>query len=264
MKVHGIELNTRVTGEGPVLVWAHGLLTDMVFEDEIGWLDWDELAASLTLVRYDMRGHGRSQFTRDAAAYTWQSHAEDLIGVADALGLDRFVAGGQSMGAAAALLAALAVPKRVAALVLMTPPAAWERRVGQAELYRQLVKLVQDRGPSAYVDLMGRQARLKGWQYRDSSGNRQAYLRALERIQAPAVRSILAGAQQSDLPAKEALRTLEMPVLICGWENDPAHPVEMLSELKELLPRAAVMVADDAHGLRHWTTDVTDFLNSFL
>ena len=54
----------------------------------------------------------------------------------DTLEVDRVVLGGASMGAATALHSACFRPERVAALVLVIPPAAWETRHDQSKRYR--------------------------------------------------------------------------------------------------------------------------------
>ena len=80
---------------------------------------WDEqvpaLAATSTVVRYDVRGFGRS-VADETTGYT---HAGDLWQLVDHLGLDRVALVGLSMGGRIALEAALAAPQRVGSLVLL-------------------------------------------------------------------------------------------------------------------------------------------------
>jgi pimeloyl-ACP methyl ester carboxylesterase len=73
------------------------------------------------------------------------------FGIADQLGLERFVAGGVSLGCATALYAALVAPQRISALILGTPPTAWETRAAQAALYEQMAALVEARGTAALL-----------------------------------------------------------------------------------------------------------------
>ena len=80
---------------------------------------WDEqvpaLAARAPVLAYDLRGLGHS-FGDGITGYT---HPVDLWRLVDALGLDRVVLVGLSMGGRVALEAALLAPGRVAALVLL-------------------------------------------------------------------------------------------------------------------------------------------------
>lgn len=68
----------------------------------------------------DLRGHGRSD--APASGDYADSLAADIAAVVDALGLERFVLVGHSMGGAAALAYAGAHPERVAGLVLVGTP----------------------------------------------------------------------------------------------------------------------------------------------
>jgi esterase len=66
----------------------------------------------------DQRGHGDSDWAPDAD-YSIGAQREDIRGFADRLGLDRFVAVGQSMGAINGLAFAVAYPERLSALVMI-------------------------------------------------------------------------------------------------------------------------------------------------
>ena len=111
LDVPGGELYYEVEGEGPPVVFVHGLALDTRM--------WDDQASALaglaTVVRYDVRGFGRS--TRDAG--TPYSHADDLWRLLDHLGIGSAVLVGLSMGGRIVVEATLAAPGRVRALVLL-------------------------------------------------------------------------------------------------------------------------------------------------
>lgn len=71
-------------------------------------------------VALDVRGHGRSAPPRDGS-YALAAMGADVLAVADALGLPRFVLAGHSQGASVAIAAAAAAPGRVAGLLLLDP-----------------------------------------------------------------------------------------------------------------------------------------------
>lgn len=71
-------------------------------------------------VALDVRGHGRSAPPRDGS-YAVAAMGADVLAVADALGLRRFVLVGHSMGASVAIAAAGASPDRIAGLLLLDP-----------------------------------------------------------------------------------------------------------------------------------------------
>ena len=69
----------------PALVLVHGLgLTGAAFDKQF---EDPRLSDSLYLVRYDMRGHGRSGMPVEAAAYESIRHAQDFKVICEAYGL---------------------------------------------------------------------------------------------------------------------------------------------------------------------------------
>ncbi|HXM55057.1 MAG TPA: alpha/beta hydrolase [Candidatus Dormibacteraeota bacterium] len=98
-------------GTGPAaVVLLHGHLIDSG--------QWDgqfaEFARSFAVVRYDARGFGRSDLPAGPFAYH-----EDLLGLLDALGIERAALVGCSGGGMTAIDLALEHPERVTALVLV-------------------------------------------------------------------------------------------------------------------------------------------------
>jgi 3-oxoadipate enol-lactonase len=111
LELPGGELYYEVEGDGAPVVLVHGLALDTrMWDDQV-----PALADVATVVRYDVRGFGRS--ARDAA--TPYSHAADLWRLLDHLGIGEAVLVGLSMGGRIVVEAALAAPDRVRALVLL-------------------------------------------------------------------------------------------------------------------------------------------------
>jgi pimeloyl-ACP methyl ester carboxylesterase len=77
------------------------------------------LTAGYRVVRYDVRGHGRS--TAPATGYSWEHYQADLRALLDHLRLERVHLAGISMGGAIALQFALEEPGQVASLALLDP-----------------------------------------------------------------------------------------------------------------------------------------------
>lgn len=111
-EVNGTRLYYEVAGVGPALVLLHGFTLDArMWDDQVG-----DLARGFQVVRYDLRGFGRSALPGDQQ-YT---HAEDLRALLDYLGIDVAAAiVGMSMGGEVALSFALAYPAALQALVLV-------------------------------------------------------------------------------------------------------------------------------------------------
>src|SRR5262245_51195487 len=76
------------------------------------------LSADRPLVRWDMRGHGRTDSPQDQAAYTHEACLADMAALLDACGASRAILGGLSLGGYLSLQFRLAHPERVAALLL--------------------------------------------------------------------------------------------------------------------------------------------------
>jgi DNA-binding CsgD family transcriptional regulator/pimeloyl-ACP methyl ester carboxylesterase len=77
---------------------------------------YEGLAADLRLVRYDCRGAGLSD--RDVLEYSLDAHVQDVLGVADRLGVERFALLGFGHSGSAAISLAALHPDRVSHLVL--------------------------------------------------------------------------------------------------------------------------------------------------
>jgi pimeloyl-ACP methyl ester carboxylesterase len=103
-------IHAETAGEGRAIVLVHAGICDSGMWDA----QWRTLPAANRVVRFDMRGFGRSPVP--SVAY---SHARDLIAVMDAAGISEAALVGTSMGGRVALEAALAAPARVSALVLV-------------------------------------------------------------------------------------------------------------------------------------------------
>lgn len=103
-------------GAAPI-VMLHGLT-----DNGICWVRVaDALCGAYDIILPDTRGHGFSE--KPAGGYSIEERAADVAGLIDALGLDRPVLFGHSLGGQAASAVAALYPERVRAVVLEDP--AW-------------------------------------------------------------------------------------------------------------------------------------------
>src|SRR3989344_8533220 len=107
-----------VEGAGPPVVWLGGFKSDMTGTKAEALADW-ALAQGRAYVRFDYFGHGAS--SGDFAEGTITRWREDAIAVLNELTAGPLGLGGSSMGGWIACLAAMALPPRVAAMVLIAP-----------------------------------------------------------------------------------------------------------------------------------------------
>lgn len=108
-RVNGADLYYEISGDGPPVVLLHGGLCHLG--------QWDDLSARLSrehqVIRYDRRGHGRS-----ALPDVPYSHAADLTGLLEALGVRDTDLMAVSAGVGVAVEYAIAEPRSARRLVL--------------------------------------------------------------------------------------------------------------------------------------------------
>jgi pimeloyl-ACP methyl ester carboxylesterase len=106
--VNGRQLWYEENGAGDAVVFLHaGLLDSRQWKRQL-----ETFGERYRAIAYDARGYGRSP----APTEPYRLH-EDLLGLLDALGLERATFVGNSMGGKTAIDATLAAPERVSALV---------------------------------------------------------------------------------------------------------------------------------------------------
>ena len=114
----GVRLAWARVGSGPPIVKTGNWLNHIEYDWESPvWshmLHW--LASGRTLVRYDARGNGLSDW--DVPEISFDAFVRDLEAVVDAAGLDRFTLFGASQGCAFSIAYAVKYPDRVNKLVL--------------------------------------------------------------------------------------------------------------------------------------------------
>jgi class 3 adenylate cyclase/pimeloyl-ACP methyl ester carboxylesterase len=114
----GVQIAYATVGEGPPLVKTANWLNHLEFD----WQSpiWSnllhELARNHSLVRYDERGNGLSDW--DAEDISFEAFVTDLETVVDKIGLDRFPLLGVSQGCPVSIAYAARHPEKVSRLVL--------------------------------------------------------------------------------------------------------------------------------------------------
>jgi pimeloyl-ACP methyl ester carboxylesterase len=135
---------------GRPLLLVHGFTGAK--EDFTEWLD--PLAArGWHAVAPDHRGHGASSKPASDDAYSFTILANDMLGLADALGWERFALLGHSMGGMVAQVMATQRPTRLTGLVLMDtghgPVAGLD-----PDLAAAAVAIVRERGMDDLIEIM--------------------------------------------------------------------------------------------------------------
>lgn len=107
--VNGTQLYYEIAGDGPVVTLLHGFSLDCRMWDP----QFAEFARDFRVLRYDLRGFGRSA---DVGTQPY-SPSEDLRALLDHLDITSTAVVGLSMGGGCAIDFALAFPQRTTALV---------------------------------------------------------------------------------------------------------------------------------------------------
>lgn len=211
--VDGIELRYDVTGAGPALVLLHGSVLSRAIWRGLGYLD--PLSAEHTVIRVDLRGHGRSGAPHDASAYTQDVFVADLLAVLDAEGVGRAALMGYSLGARVALNAALQHPGRVRRLVSLGGSAAAQHGAVDSVFFPGVIKAVRDDGMEAFCAGQGLGPEVEG---RRARATRTAFLAADHR----AIAALLSATDATGAVPDEALEECAVPSLWMTGTND--HP----------------------------------------
>ncbi|GEL23697.1 hypothetical protein PSU4_26510 [Pseudonocardia sulfidoxydans NBRC 16205] len=253
MKINGKQLAVEIEGEGPAVLFVHGLGGTSNFYQ----VQADALVASHTVIRVDSAGAGRSE-TADGISI--ESHAADLAAVLDEAGVDRAAVVAHSMGTLVARVFAARHPDRVTSLTLLgavrEPPEAGR----QAQ--RDRAATLRDKGTAAVAP--GVVANALSGTTRTDRPEVAAFVRELVMRQDPegyARNCEALGAATDPGPVDPAL-----PLLLITGDDDKVGPPEASHELADAHGNATVHVLP---GVGHWTAleaarPVTDHLLTFL
>lgn len=144
VEVDGGRLYYERDGDGPAVLMIHGgLFLDLrMWEPQV-----EALSRDFSVVRFDLRGYGRSA---DPPNFAYR-HCDDARSVLEHLGVDRAAVVGNSFGATVAVDLAFAHPTLVRALVLapLAPLLGWEWVEGH--LVGPVLEAAQTSGPDAAI-----------------------------------------------------------------------------------------------------------------
>ena len=234
-----VHLRDEGPRDAPVIMLLHGSNADLHT-----WQPWaDALKGQYRVIRFDQRGHGLTGPAPDAD-YSRDAFVGDVGAVADALGLDRFVLAGNSMGGAIAMGYAIEHPERLDGLVLVDASGAPIARQGSGNLAFRLAAIpVVGDGLSQFLprslvakslsqsvanqDVVTSEAVDRYWELARYPGNRAA---TRQRFSTP---------RQSFTPS--AVARVDMPVLVMWGEEDALIPFAAAQWYADRLPDATLV-----------------------
>jgi len=196
----GVRLHYESAGSGPAVLLTHGFAAS----SRMWARNVDALAKDHTVVTWDLRGHGRSDYPDDQSAYSAALTIEDMAALLDMAGADRGVLVGHSLGGYLSLEFRLRFPERVAGLVLVGTGPGFrndEARDGWNQFAAKYSSRLRERA----LDALAKSDELTPGEHRDASG----LVLAASGIRA-----------QQDARIIDALPTIAVPTLVVIGSDD--------------------------------------------
>ena len=205
-----------------------------------------ELADLHTVVLPDVRGYGRS-ICPEPARHMWSQYADDVISLLDHIGAERAIVGGAGLGTTIALRTAVAYPKRVQALVLISVEDIEddEKKAAEIAFMDAFAERARNEGiEAAWAPILPELAPLIGTLVRE----------AIPRSDRESIAAAATIGRDRSFRSIDELAVITAPTLIFAG-MDERHPAKLAENLAQLLPHgqlAPVSVSDDvrdAEGL---------------
>lgn len=233
-----IKMAYRIDGpeDGPAVLLSNSLMSSLEM--------WDDNVATLTdhyrVIRYDTRGHGSSEVTK--GPYSIALLAQDLIGLMDALNIDKGHLVGLSMGGMICQYIGAHFPERVLSLSLcdtaseMPPRSLWEERFSIAEA----------EGIAGLVD-----GTIKRWFLGNFIHQEPQRIDAVRKmILATPVEGYLGCARAvQDMAQSTMLLRIKAPTMVLVGKQDPACTFDQATVIHRLIPHSSLKVIDQAAHL---------------
>jgi pimeloyl-ACP methyl ester carboxylesterase len=226
--------------------WVHNPQT-IVFHHGIAanthiWAEWlPVLATRYRLVRFDMRGFGKSVQPPRDFRWSFEALVDDLLKVAGAAGAERFHLVGESIGGTVALACALAAPRRLQSLTLSNAAA----RGGLVANVKGWREVLAQEGQSGWARLLMESRfhpgvldpKVHAW-----------YLRVHETCSMDATLGLADLLLGADLTPR--LGEITVPTLLLSPQSSPFIALEVMAAMRAAIPGAELQVfAHSKHGL---------------
>jgi pimeloyl-ACP methyl ester carboxylesterase len=221
------------SGTGLPFIFQHGLggyahLAHSLFKPPPGF----------RLLSVDARGHGRTHPVGDAASFTFDGFAGDLLALMDHLRIRQAILGGISMGAGVALNAALRFPERALGLVLSRPAGLDAPQPWNVRMFTLVSRLLREhgaqRGQGLFKETDEYRETLRQW---PDAANSLALQFTGPRAAETAFKLEALSREAPCRDLRECAR-IQVPTLVLANHLDPVHPFEVAEELARCIPGA--------------------------
>jgi 3-oxoadipate enol-lactonase len=232
----GIRLHVAIHGpeDADAVLFLNSLGCDLAMWDEQA----RELSADFRVIRFDMRGHGRSDPPH--GDFMLGRLGQDAIAVLNAAGVKRAHLCGLSLGGITAQWLAIHAPERLKRLILGNTAA----RIGTVETWQTRHDTVLKHGVGAIADAVIGRFFSEGFRAKSPSivaGFRQALLATSPVGYA----GCCAALRDADLRAE--IRHIAAPTLVIGGTQDVSTPIADAEFLADGIAGAGLAIMDTAH-----------------
>jgi pimeloyl-ACP methyl ester carboxylesterase len=206
-------LNYRIEGRGPTVVLIHAFHMDL--------REWDDVAAALVdsrrIVRYDVRGHGRSRVETPLPP-----SVADLKALFDELKIKSATLVGLSMGSSIALDFALTHPERAEGLMLFSPGLTSVKASAKLDWMRPVAAAIKNGRPQQAAELWWESPLLEGAR---KAGSRAERYRAVV-LDNASIWTLPSPPPPLEPPASQRLKEIKVPVTAVAGALDASGSVE--------------------------------------
>lgn len=229
-KVNGHVLEYELIGDGPQLVWLHGLGGNLELERKSA----TALGERFRVLWYSSRGHGRSSAPVSRDGWSYGELARDLDAMIDHVGFDRPILVGGSHGANTILRHSAEHPGRARELLLIAPGGnalarPSRRRFAPIWLLLQVARSKGADGLTRFVT---------GLRPDDPSISQEVLAAARTHDHRRLARALRWIPDQRAVE-ESALARISVPTVVAAWDNDPViHPIALARHIAAQIPGA--------------------------
>jgi pimeloyl-ACP methyl ester carboxylesterase len=220
----GTEISYDAAGEGPAVVLLHGSALSKAIWRGLGYV---RALTGFTVVRIDLRGHGRSGKPDHPSAYRMARHTGDVLAVLDTEGIPQAHLVGYSLGSRVAFALAAAAPQRVLSLTVLGGTYRAQRGEVAKVFFPGYLEALGTGRIEAFVD--GLEAAGK----RLDPATRQAFLAN----DAASLAACLTGTEEDPGIPEAVIAQLTVPTLLMAGTRDPQR-FEDSRRAAEIMPNA--------------------------
>jgi len=259
IKANGIQMNYELSGrkDDPVVMLSHSLGSSLVMWNP----QMKALEPHFQLLRYDIRGHGKSE--APPGAYTLELLGEDAVALLDILEIEKVHWVGLSMGGMIGQSVALNYPRRLKSLALCDTTAAIAPEA--QPLWQERIDAVREKGVASQLE-----PTMERW-FTPSFLKLNPYMLGVIRNE------FLATPAQGYLGCIYAIRKLnyldrlseiKIPTLIMVGEDDAGTPVSASEAMHQVIPNSKLVIITSARHLSNveqpeiFNTSLLTFLKS--